>query len=428
VTPTSSDLAPAIVAPTHKRALAFIFFTILIDILAFGVIIPVLPHLVQQMVGGDTSEASFYTAAFGTTFAIVQFVCAPIQGALSDRYGRRFVILFSCCGLGLDFAFMAIAPNLWWLFIGRIISAITSASFTTANAYIADVTPAQDRAKAYGMVGAAFGVGFVIGPLIGGVLGAVDIRYPFVFAAVLALANFLYGLFVLPESLPKAKRSARFKWADASPLGSLKLLRSYPQVFRLAAVVFIANLAHYVYPSVFVLFADFRYGWGQTSVGYVLAGVGVLSVIVNVVVVGWVVKRFGERRAQLIGLGFGIAGFTIYAFANQGWIFLIGLPISSLWAIAGPASQALITKEVGAEVQGRIQGALSSLMSLAGIIGPTIYAGSFGYFISAKAPVTLPGIPFFIAAVLLVCGFAVAWQNSRSVLRTAKPELTKIFD
>jgi MFS transporter, DHA1 family, tetracycline resistance protein len=235
-------------------------------------------------------------------------------------------------------------------------------------------------------------------------------------------------LFVLPESLPKAKRSARFKWADASPLGSLKLLRSYPQVFRLAAVVFIANLAHYVYPSVFVLFADFRYGWGQTSVGYVLAGVGVLSVIVNVVVVGWVVKRFGERRAQLIGLGFGIAGFTIYAFANQGWIFLIGLPISSLWAIAGPASQALITKEVGAEVQGRIQGALSSLMSLAGIIGPTIYAGSFGYFISAKAPVTLPGIPFFIAAVLLVCGFAVAWQNSRSVLRTAKPELTKIFD
>jgi MFS transporter, DHA1 family, tetracycline resistance protein len=427
VTPTSPDLAPAIAA-THKRALAFIFITILIDILAFGVIIPVLPHLVQEMVGGDTSEASFYTAAFGTTFAIVQFVCAPIQGALSDRYGRRFVILFSCCGLGLDFAFMAIAPNLWWLFVGRIISAVTSASFTTANAYIADVTPAQDRAKAYGMVGAAFGVGFVIGPLIGGVLGAVDIRYPFVFAAVLALANFLYGLFVLPESLPKAKRSARFKWADASPLGSLKLLRSYPQVFRLAAVVFIANLAHYVYPSVFVLFADFRYGWGQTSVGYVLAGVGVLSVIVNVVVVGWVVKKFGERRAQLIGLGFGIAGFTIYAFANQGWIFLIGLPISSLWAIAGPASQALITKEVGAEVQGRIQGALSSLMSLAGIIGPTIYAGSFGYFISAKAPVTLPGIPFFIAAVLLVCGFAVAWQNSRSVLRTAKPELTKIFD
>jgi len=399
------------IAPTaRKAALAFIFITVLIDVLAFGVIIPVLPHLVQEMVGGDISTAAWWVGGFGLAFSLVQFVSSPIQGTLSDRYGRRPVILLSCLGLGLDFVFMALAPSLAWLFVGRIISAATSASFTTANAYIADVTAPEARAKAFGMIGAAFGVGFIIGPLLGGVLGEIDLRLPFWFSAGLALLNFLYGVFVLPESLPPEKRTARFDWSHANPVGSLKLLRSYPQVFGLAAVVFIANLAHYVYPSVFVLFADYRYGWGQKEVGYVLAAVGVLSVIVNVLLVGRLVKRFGERRAVLFGLVCGAVGFAVYGFAGVGWIFLLGLPISALWAIAAPATQALITRQVGADAQGRVQGALTSLVSLAGIAGPVLFAGSFGWFVSERAPVNLPGIPFLIAAMLLVVAAFVAWR------------------
>lgn len=391
----------------RKAALAFIFITVLIDVLAFGVIIPVLPHLVQQMVGGNISTAAWWVGGFGVAFSLIQFVCSPIQGTLSDRYGRRPVILLSCLGLGLDFVFMALAPTLAWLFVGRMISAATSASFTTANAYIADVTTHGDRAKGFGMIGAAFGLGFIVGPLVGGVLGDIDLRLPFWFAAGLALLNFCYGMFVLPESLPVEKRATRFDWSHANPVGSLKLLRSYPQVFGLAAVIFIANLAHYVYPSVFVLFADYRYGWGQQEVGYVLALVGVLSVMVNVALVGRMVKAMGERRAVLLGLGCGAVGFAVYGFAGQGWIFLMGLPISALWAIAAPATQSLITRQVGADAQGRIQGALTSLVSLAGIAGPAIFAGSFGWFVSDVAPVKLPGIPFIIAAVLLVLAWLV---------------------
>ncbi|MEO6226426.1 MAG: TCR/Tet family MFS transporter [Thermomonas sp.] len=406
----------ASIAPrARKAALIFIFITVLIDVLAFGVIIPVLPHLVQQMVGGNISTAAWWIGGFGVAFSLIQFVCSPIQGTLSDRYGRRPVILLSCLGLGLDFVFMALAPTLAWLFVGRMISAATSASFTTANAYIADVTTHESRAKGFGMIGAAFGLGFIVGPLIGGVLGDIDLRLPFWFSAGLALLNFCYGLFVLPESLPVGKRTTRFDWSHANPVGSLKLLRSYPQVFGLAAVIFIANLAHYVYPSVFVLFADYRYGWGQKEVGYVLAMVGVLSVIVNVLLVGRMVKAMGERRAVLLGLACGVVGFAVYGVAGQGWIFLIGLPISALWSIAAPATQSLITRQVGAEAQGRIQGALTSLVSLGGIIGPAIFAGSFGWFVSDAAPVKMPGIPFLIAAVLLVIAWLVTWRYTDAV-------------
>lgn len=397
----------------RRAALIFIFITLLIDTLAFGVIIPVLPHLVKQMAGGETSQAAAYTALFGTAFAVIQFLSTPIQGALSDRFGRRPVILLSCLGLGLDFILMALAPTLTWLFVGRVIAAITSASFTTANAYIADITAPENRAKSFGMVGAAFGIGFVVGPLIGGILGDIGLRWPFWFAAGLALTNVLYGAFVLPESLPKDKRSLKFDWSHANPIGAVMLLRQMPHVLGLAAVTLIANLAHYVYPSVFVLFADYRYGWDQRHVGYVLTAVGVLSVIVNVVLVGKLVRRLGERGAQLLGLAAGLLGFAIYAGASHGWMFLLGLPISALWGIAGPATQALITKQVGPEVQGRVQGALSSLMSLAGIIGPSLYAGSFGYFIRPEATIKLPGIPFAIAALLLALGLFVAWRDGR---------------
>ncbi len=400
-------------ASGRSAALAFIFVTILIDVLAFGLIIPVLPHLVQEFVGGDESSAAYWVGFFSFSFAAVQFFSAPVQGALSDRFGRRPVILLSCMGLGLDFILMALAPTLAWLFVGRIISAFTSASFTTANAYIADITAPEDRAKSYGMIGAAFGLGFVLGPLMGGVLGDVDQRLPFWCAAALALLNFLYGLFVLPESLPKERRTQRFDWSQAKPLGSLHLLRRYPQIWGLVAVVFIANFAHYVYPSTFVLFADASFGWQEKQAGYVLAAVGVLSVIVNAILVGKLVKRLGERRALLFGLSCGVVGFVIYGFAGQGWIFLLGLPISALWAIATPASQALITQQIEPDMQGRIQGAMSGLVSLGGIAAPLLYTGAFGYFIGPHAPMRFPGISFLIAAALLACAVLVAWRYAR---------------
>ena len=401
---------PPLVHGARKAALVFIFITVLIDVLAFGVIIPVLPHLVQEFVGGDTSTAAYWTGAFAFAFSLVQFFSAPIQGALSDRYGRRPVILVSCLGLGLDFVFMALAPNLAWLFVGRIISAATSASFTTANAYIADVTAPQQRAKSFGMIGAAFGLGFIVGPLVGGVLGDIDHRLPFWFAAGLALLNFCYGLFVLPESLPEEKRTPAFDWTHAKPMGGVKMLREYPQIWGLVAVVFIANFAHYVYPSTFVLFADAAYGWKEKQAGYVLAVVGVLSVIVNVLLIGRVVKALGERRALMFGLACGTLGFLVYGLAGTGWMFMLGLPISALWAIAAPATQALITRQVPADAQGRIQGSMSSLVSLAGIFAPAVFAGAFGFFIGPHAPLRLPGVAFLIAALMLAIAAFVAWR------------------
>lgn len=411
-----------VVGKQRQAALAFIFITVLIDVLAFGVIIPVLPHLVQQFVGGDTSTAAYWTGVFAFAFSAVQFFSAPIQGALADRYGRRPVILLSCLGLGADFIFMALAPDLAWLFVGRIISAATSASFTTANAYIADVTPPEQRAKGFGMIGAAFGLGFIVGPLVGGVLGDIDHRLPFWFSAGLALLNFCYGLFVLPESLPKEKRTAAFDWHHAKPMGGVRMLREYPQIWGLVAVVFIANFAHYVYPSTFVLFADAAYGWKEKQAGYVLALVGALGVIVNVVLIGKAVKVLGERHALLFGLACGTVGFLVYGLAAKGWMFLLGLPISALWAIAAPASQALITRQVPPDAQGRIQGSMSSLVSLAGIFAPAVFAGAFGFFIGPHAPMRLPGVAFLIAALLLAVAAFVGWRYARPAAVAAATE------
>ncbi|HYG06733.1 MAG TPA: TCR/Tet family MFS transporter [Stenotrophomonas sp.] len=396
----------------RRAAMIFIFITVLIDVLSFGVVIPVLPELVRQFTGGDYSEAARWIGWFGFLFAGIQFFCSPIQGALSDRYGRRVVILLSCFGLGVDFVLMAVAHTLPLLLLARVFSGVFSASFSTANAYIADVTPPEKRAQAYGMLGAAFGIGFVAGPLVGGWLGGIGLRWPFWFAAALSLTNFLYGWFVLPESLPPERRSARFDWSHANPFGALKLLRSYPAVFGLAAVVFLANLAHYVYPSIFVLFAGYLYGWGPVQVSWVLALVGVCSIVVNVALVGRIVARLGERRALLLGLGCGVAGFVIYGFAESGRMFLIGVPISALWALAAPSAQALITRQVGVEVQGRVQGALMSLISLAGILGPLVFANVFAWFIAADAPLHLPGAPWLLAGALLACAWMVAWWRA----------------
>ncbi len=402
--------------PSGKRtaALIFIFITVLIDVLSFGVIIPVLPGLVRQFTGGDFVEAAWWIGIFGFLFAAIQFISAPIQGTLSDRYGRRPVILLSCLGLGIDFVLMAVAQSLPWLLVARVFSGIFSASFTTANAYIADVTVAEKRAKAFGMIGAAFGLGFILGPIIGGQLSKIDLRAPFWFAAGLALLNFLYGWFVLPESLPREKRTTRFDWAHANPIGSLVLLRKYPQVFGLAAVVFLANFAHYVYPSVFVLFAEYEYRWNEQQIGFVLAAVGVCSVIVQGGLIGPMVKKLGERRALLFGLACGVVGFVIYGIADAGWFFLIGLPISALWGLAGPATQSLITRQVDAGAQGRVQGALMSLVSLAGVFAPLAFAGTFGLFISKQAPAHVPGAAWLLAALLLFGALLVGWRYARA--------------
>jgi len=401
-----------IVAPPRRAALAFILITVTLDMLALGVIVPVLPRLVVDFVGGDTARGAEVYGLFGTVWALMQFFFSPILGSLSDRFGRRPVILLSNLGLGLDYIFMALAPTISWLFVGRVISGITSASLSTAYAYIADVTPQEKRAAGFGMVGAAFGVGFVVGPALGGLLGGVDPRLPFWVAAGLSLANAAYGWLVLPESLPRERRMS-FSWRRANPVGSLVLLRSHPELLGLAIVNFLGNLAHAALPSTFVLYAGYRYGWDAQTVGIMLASVGVASVIVQGGVIGPVVKRIGERAALLVGLLCGAAGFAIYGAAPTGTLFLIGVPVVALWGLAGAASQGLMTRRVGGSEQGQLQGANGSVRGITELIGPGLFTQSFAFFIAAGTPLHLPGAPFLLASLLLAAALLVAWRVTR---------------
>lgn len=405
----SSDSQP------RRGALAFIFVTVLIDMLAFGMTIPVLPILVQQFARGDAARAAQIFGVFGSAWALMQFIFSPVQGALSDRFGRRAVILISCTGLGLDFILMALAPNLWWLFVGRIISGITAASVSTAGAYIADVMPPERRAASFGLIGAAFGIGFVLGPAIGGLLGAISPRLPFWASAFLALANVSWGLFVLPESLAKDRRVA-FRWKNANPFGALALLRSQPMLVSLARGFFLINLAYVVLPSISVLYMHYRYDWDTRSVGLVLTGVGVFSLVVQGLLVKPAVRLFNERRAIAIGLLFGAAGFAIYGLAPTGRTFWIGVPVMALLGIATPSLQAIMTRLVDPTEQGRLQGALGSLTGIANLIGPTIFAQVFAASIDVSASARLwSGASFLLSAVIVIAAMVTIWRSTQSL-------------
>ncbi|MDR3387838.1 MAG: TCR/Tet family MFS transporter [Rudaea sp.] len=405
--------------PPRRAALAFIFVTVLIDILAFGLIIPVLPHLIENFLAGNVSQAAVWYGWFSTAFMAMQFFFTPVQGALSDRFGRRPVILLSNLGLGLDFLMMALVNTLPLLFIGRIVSGITAASFSTANAYVADVTPPEKRAASFGMLGMAFGIGFIIAPAIGGFLGEINLRLPFWAAVVMCLTNFVYGLFVLPESLPREKRTPRFEWAHANPLGSLRLLRRYPQVLGLVGVLFLMALAHMVYPTTFVLYADYRFGWGPQMVGYTLALVGILSAIVQGGLIKKIVGVLGERRALLFGLACGTVGFMLYAVAPTGYWFWAAMPVAALWGVAGPAAQAMMTHQVDPREQGRLQGAVASLSSIAGIIAPTLFTRTFAAVSQAHMHNAWVGVTFALAAVMVGAALVLAWFATAKLPKTS---------
>jgi DHA1 family tetracycline resistance protein-like MFS transporter len=375
-------------------------------------VIPVLPKLIESFVSGDTARASEYVGVFATVWALMQFVFSSVQGALSDRFGRRPVILVSNFGLGLDYIVMALAPNLAWLFAGRVISGICSASISTAFAYIADVTPAEQRAARFGMIGAAFGVGFVVGPALGGVLGAFDPRLPFWAAAGASLLNGLYGLLVVPESLP-AERRAPFSWRRANPVGALMLLRTHRELYGLAGVNFLAQVAHVALPTVFVLYAEYRYGWGERAVGFTLALVGICAIVVQAGLVGRAVKRFGERGALAIGLLFGAVGFAVFGVAPSGGLFCVGVPLMALWGLASPAANGMMSKRVSPSAQGQLQGANASIQGIANLVAPVIFAQLFAYAIGAGRGWNSPGAPFLLATLLLVAAAGLAWQVTR---------------
>ena len=385
--------------PLKRRdaATIFIFVTVMLDMLALGMIIPVLPRLIQDF-AGSTQKAAQVFGVFGTAWALMQFLFSPAIGAASDHFGRRPIVLMSNLGLGLDYILMALAPNLGWLFVGRVISGITAASISTSFAYIADVTPPEKRAGAFGIIGAAFGVGFVLGPAMGGVLADYGPRLPFWVAAAMSLTNFLYGLLVLPESLPPDRR-APFVWKRANPVGSLVLLKRHRSLVGFAAINFLDQLAHVVFPSTFVLYASYRYGWDSKTIGLTLTVVGICAMIVQGGLVGRIVKLAGEKTALMIGLVCGVAGFTCYGLANTGWLFWCAIPVGSLWGLATPPLQGMMSQLVDGTEQGKLQGANTSLTGIAQLIGPAIFTLSFSHAIGDKN--LLLGTPFLLAAFMV---------------------------
>jgi len=382
--------------------------------LAFGIVAPVFAPLVVRLEGGDTAAAAGMLGLFAAAWALMQFVFSPVQGALSDRFGRRPVILLSNLGLALDYVVMALAPSLAWLFVGRILSGITSSSFATAGAYVADVTPAERRAARFGTLGVAFGIGFILGPAAGGALGTIDLRTPFWAAAALSFANFAYGAFILPESLPPERR-APFRPHAANPIGALAFVRARPALVPLVAAGFFAGVAHDVLPNLFVIYSSYRYAWDERTIGISLAVVGVCSIVVQGAVVGRVVARFGERRALVAGLVIGIAGQLVYAFAPNGATFLIAIPIWALFGLVNPSLQGLMTRLVAASEQGQLQGALASLRAVASVTAPILFTQIFALAVGDLRGILVPGSSFVVAAFLLIASLA-AVSRARTII------------
>lgn len=399
----------------RRAAIAFIMVTALLDVMAMGIVIPVLPSLIEDFAGSN-ARAGVINGIFVALWAAMQFVCSPIIGSLSDRFGRRPVLLLSGAGLAADYVIMALAPNLWWLAAGRILTGITSASFTTAFAYMADISEPENRARGYGLIGAAFSAGFVAGPLIGGALGEVSVRAPFWGAAALSAITFLYGVFVLPESLPREKRMS-FSWRRANPFGALKLLNSHHELLGLSAVNFLLYFAHHVFSAVFVLYVGYRYGWSAGEVGALLALVGVLDMIVQGVLTGPVVKRLGDRRTMVIGLVGGTVGIACMGLAPNGLFFSLAILPNALWGLAMPTLQSLMTRRVSESEQGQLQGANNSVASIAGVASPLFFGAIYSMSVGASPIIPHPGTAFFIAAAILLLAAIVGRVVGRRAAR-----------
>ncbi|WP_324750956.1 TCR/Tet family MFS transporter [Sphingomonas sp. LY54] len=406
---------PVLPRKRFDAAIAFILVTAVLDIMAMGIVIPVLPALIEDFTGSN-AQAGIYNGLFVALWAGMQFIFSPIIGSLSDHYGRRPVILVSAAGLAADFALMALAPNLWWLAVGRILGGITSSSFTTVFAYMADITAPEKRARAYGLIGAAFSAGFVAGPLVGGVLGEWGPRVPFWAAAILSALAFLYGLVVLPESLKPENRMA-FSWKRANPFGALRLLRSHAELTGLALVNFLLYFAHHVFSAVFVLYAAYRYAWGASQVGVLLAMVGLLDMLVQGVLVGPAVKRWGDRAVMVFGLVGGGIGIACMGLAPTGLAFTLAMLPNALWGLAMPTLQSLMTQRVSESEQGQLQGANMSVASIAGIVSPLFFGFVYSASVGANPLIPHPGTSFFLASLVLLAGAAIGALVARQAAR-----------
>ena len=392
-----------------KAAVGFIFITLLLDVTGIGIIIPVMPSLIMELTGEGLSAASKYGGWLIFAYAFFQFIFSPIVGALSDKFGRRPVLLVSLFGFGLDYILLALAPDLWWLFVGRVISGIMGASFTTGAAYIADVSPPEKRAANFGLIGAAFGLGFIVGPVIGGLLGEFGPRVPFYAAAVLSLLNWLYGFLILPESLPLDKRR-EFSWKRANPIGSLVNLKRYPVLAGLIFAMFFVYIASHAVQSTWAYFTMYRFDWGEAEVGYSLGFVGVLSALVQGLLIRWLIPKIGQNAAVYIGMILYAFGLVLFSMAGEGWMVYPYMVVYCLGGIAGPALQGIMSNQVPSNEQGELQGALTSMMSLTSIIGPPVMTGLFAFFTGPAAPIELPGAPMMLGAALVLIGLFLSWR------------------
>ncbi len=385
----------------RKAALGFIFITILVDMTGLGIIIPVMPKLITELTGGSISDASVYGGWLIFAYAFFQFLFSPVLGGISDRVGRRPVLLFSLFGLGIDYVVLALAPNIIWLFIGRVIAGIGGASITTASAYVADVSPPGKRAQNFGMIGAAFGLGFIIGPVIGGILGEYGSRIPFFAAAGLTLLNWLYGFFIVPESLDKENRRA-FSWKRANPIGTLLHLKKYPAIIGMIASIFLVYLAAHAVQSTWAFFTIETFKWTEAEVGYSLGFVGFVVALVQGVLIRPVVKAVGQVKAVYIGLSFNALGLLLFAFATEGWMIYAILVPYALGGFAGPSMQGIMTSQVPVDEQGELQGGMTSMASVTSIIGPVMMTSIFAYFTDPENDIYFPGAPFILATILAI--------------------------